>query len=359
MAAATGLLGGWLVDRAVGDPVRRHPVAAFGRLAAAVEQRCWRDDRLTGAGYTAALAGAVTALAWAADRVVARRPVARAGVLAAVLATSMGGRSLASEARGVAGAVRRGELVDARARLPALCGRDPAGLDGQGLCAAAIESVAENGADAVVAPLWWAAIAGTPGVAAHRAANTLDAMVGHRSLCHARFGWCAARLDDGLGWAPARLTAALLAAAAPVAGGRPSAAWSAWRRDGQRHASPNAGPCEAAMAGALGVTLGGRHAYPAGTIRAGEATGAAGARRDGWTAATGPFGDGPAPTPDDVDRAVALMLTAGAAAAVLCAALAAVRTAPAGPPTARTAPAAARTASAGPLTAPSQPGDGR
>jgi adenosylcobinamide-phosphate synthase len=87
MAAATGLLGGWLVDRAVGDPVRRHPVAAFGRLAAAVEQRCWRDDRLTGAGYTAALAGAVTALAWAADRVVARRPVARAGVLAAVLAT--------------------------------------------------------------------------------------------------------------------------------------------------------------------------------------------------------------------------------------------------------------------------------
>ncbi|PSO51986.1 MAG: hypothetical protein BRC31_05585 [Actinobacteria bacterium QS_5_72_10] len=152
--------------------------------------------------------------------------------------------------------------------------RGPAGLDGQGLCAAAIESVAENGADAVVAPLWWAAIAGTPGVAAHRAANTLDAMVGHRSLCHARFGWCAARLDDGLGWAPARLTAALLAAAAPVARGRPSAAWSAWRRDGQRHASPNAGPCEAAMAGALGVTLGGRHTYPAGTLRAGEATGA-------------------------------------------------------------------------------------
>lgn len=317
MAAATGLLGGWLVDRAVGDPPRRHPVAAFGRLVAAVEARWWRDDRPTGAVCTAALVGGVTAAAWAADRAVTRWPVARAGLLALALATSMGGRSLAAEARGLARAVERGDLATARARLPALCGRDPAVLDGHALCAAAIESVAENGADAVTAPLWWAALGGTPAVVAHRAANTLDAMVGHRSPRHARFGTAAARLDDGLGWAPARLTAALLTAMAPLAAGRPAGAWTAWRRDGHRHASPNAGPCEAAMAGALDVALGGQHAYGAdGDVDAG-----------GWTATTGPFGDGPAPAPADVDRAVRLMLAVGAAAAVLCAALAAARAA--------------------------------
>lgn len=315
MAAATGLLGGWLVDRAVGDPSRWHPVAAFGRVAAAVEARCWRDDRLTGAVYTAALVGGVTAAAWTADRALARWPVARAALLAMALATSMGARSLAVEARGLARAVERDELVAARTRLPALCGRDPTALDRGALCAATVESVGENGADAVVGPLWWAALAGTPAVVAHRAANTLDAMVGHRSPRHARFGTAAARLDDGLGWGPARLTAALLTAMAPVVGGRPRAAWSAWRRDGHCHASPNAGPCEAAMAGALGVTLGGQHAY---RTEAGAGD---------WTAATGPFGDGPAPTPADVDGAVRLMLAAGAAAAVLCAALAAVRAA--------------------------------
>ena len=114
-----------------------------------------------------------------------------------------------------------GDLDGARAVLPSLCGRDPAGLDAQGLSRAAVESVAENTADAVVGALVWGAVAGPAGVAAYRAANTLDAMVGHRSERYASFGWAAARLDDVLSWPGARLGALLAALLAPLVGGSP------------------------------------------------------------------------------------------------------------------------------------------
>ena len=120
-----------------------------------------------------------------------------------------------------------------------------------------VESVAENTSDAVVAPLVWGVVAGLPGLIGYRAVNTLDAMVGYRSATWARFGWGSARLDDVANWAPARLTGVLAALLAPVAGGSPAAAWHAMRRYGGRHPSPNAGRCEAAFAGALGVRLGG------------------------------------------------------------------------------------------------------
>jgi adenosylcobinamide-phosphate synthase len=140
-------------------------------------------------------------------------------------------------------------------------GRDPSGLDGDEVARAALESVAENTCDAIVAPLLWGAAAGLPGLLAYRAANTLDAMVGYRSPRHANFGWASARLDDAANLLPARLTAALVALAAPTVGGDARAAAGAAWRDGRRHPSPNAGYSEAAFAGALGLRLGGRNVY--------------------------------------------------------------------------------------------------
>ncbi len=145
------------------------------------------------------------------------------------------------------------------------CPRWPAAtrraLDEAGLARATVESVAENTSDAAVAPLFWGAVAGLPGLLGYRAVNTLDAMVGHRSPRYARFGEASARLDDVANWIPARLTAALTVACAPLAGGSASGALRTWWRDGAAHPSPNSGRCEAALAGALGLRLGGRNVY--------------------------------------------------------------------------------------------------
>ncbi|MEU1128062.1 CobD/CbiB family cobalamin biosynthesis protein, partial [Streptomyces sp. NPDC005899] len=167
------------------------------------------------------------------------------------------GTSLGREARAVGGALAAGDVEVARERLPHLCGRDPQSLDGQQIARAVVESVAENTSDAVVGALVWGALGGVPGLVGFRAVNTLDAMVGHRSPRHRRYGWASARLDDLAGWPGARLTALL----AVAAGGRPREALHAWRADAGRHPSPNAGPVEAAFAGALGVRLGGTLAY--------------------------------------------------------------------------------------------------
>ncbi|WP_394342117.1 CobD/CbiB family cobalamin biosynthesis protein [Streptomyces spongiicola] len=169
----------------------------------------------------------------------------------------VGGTSLGREARAVAGSLAAGDLGAARERLPHLCGRDSQALDGPGIARAVVESVAENTSDAVVGALVWGAIGGVPGLLGFRAVNTLDAMVGHRSPRYRRYGWASARLDDLAGWPGARLTAAL----ATVAGGDPRGAARAWRRDAAKHPSPNAGPVEAAFAGALGVRLGGTLSY--------------------------------------------------------------------------------------------------
>jgi adenosylcobinamide-phosphate synthase len=193
------------------------------------------------------------------------------------------------------------DLTAARARLPHLCGRDPAVLDRAGLVRATIESVAENTSDAAVAPLFWGALVGPAGLVGYRAVNTLDAMVGHLSARHREFGWAAARLDDLANLAPARLTAALAAALAPAVGGRPAAAWRAWRRDAPAHPSPNAGPCEAAFAGALGVRLGGPTTYSYGHSDR------------PW------LGTGREPSAADIDRAVTLSGQVTWSAAALCA----------------------------------------
>ncbi|GAA2742524.1 MULTISPECIES: cobalamin biosynthesis protein [Kitasatospora] len=260
MRAAPYLLGavaGYLADATLGDPRRGHPVALFGSAAARLERALWRDHRGTGTLYTAALVGTVAAGAVAADRALKRSPLGRAALVAGATFTVLGGSSLTREARTIGRALEAGDIGAARERLPHLCGRDPSALDEQQLARAVVESVAENTADAVVNALVWGAVAGAPGLLAFRAVNTLDAMVGHRSPRHRRFGWASARLDDVAGWPGARLTALLTVAAAPS----PRTAWRVWRRDGSSHPSPNAGQAESAFAGALGVRLGGTLHY--------------------------------------------------------------------------------------------------
>jgi len=296
VADAVGLAAGLALDALLGDPRRFHPVAGFGRSAALLERRLYRADRTAGAAFAAFAVGAPVLLGRVGSVVTARHPVARTALVAAATWAVLGGRSLRDEAGRMAAALRQGDLQAARDRLGHLCGRDPAALDEAELARATVESVAENTSDAVVAPLFWGALAGLPGLLGYRAANTLDAMVGHRSGRYQRFGTPAARLDDALNLLPSRLTGLLTVAAAPAVHGRRQEAWRVWGRDRNDHPSPNAGQCEAAMAGALGVRLGGRNVY------------------SGRTEVRPFLGDGPRPEPRHIRRAARLSGLVGTAA---------------------------------------------
>jgi adenosylcobinamide-phosphate synthase len=312
-ALAVGLAAGVALDALLGDPRRGHPVAAFGRAATALEARDYADSRPRGAAHAAACVLAVAAPAALLQRRTRGRPTSEAAAVAVAVWAVTGARSLHNEAERAQVALASNDLPVARRVLPSLCGRDPAGLDAPEIARAVIESVAENTSDAVVAPLLWGAVAGLPGLAAYRAINTLDAMVGYRSPRYLRFGWASARLDDVANWIPARVTAALTIACAPVvrapeaplpgtsaqgppAGGRVAAgpvrrsasALRAVLRDGGRHPSPNAGRCEAAFAGALGVRLGGTNVY------------------GGVTEVRPGLGEGRTPESDDIRRAIRL-----------------------------------------------------
>lgn len=259
---AAGLALGYLADIALGDPRRGHPVAWFGTAAARLERLTYADRRAAGVAHTGALVGALLAAGLAVDRGAARRgPMWTTVSTAAVTFVALGGTSLARAGAEMSARVAAADLEAARELLPSLCGRDPASLDFDGLTRAALESVAENTSDAAVAPLFWGAAAGIPGLLVYRAANTLDAMIGHKSARYARFGWAAARFDDALNYVPARLSGLLVAGCAALTGGSTGGALTAWRRDAARHPSPNAGVVEAAFAGALGVRLGGPTQY--------------------------------------------------------------------------------------------------
>ncbi|BCJ51686.1 cobalamin biosynthesis protein CobD [Actinoplanes sp. NBRC 14428] len=297
VADAVGIAAGYALDAVLGDPRRFHPVAGFGRAAGALEQRLYAPNRWAGTAFAAVAVG-VPVLAGAGLSLATRkRPVVRAVVVAGATWTVLGGRTLRREARIMAGHLEREDLGAARGRLNHLCGRDPSSLDGPELARATVESVAENTSDAVVAPLFWGGVAGLPGLLGYRAANTLDAMVGHRSARYARFGTASARLDDVLNLVPARLTGLVTIAAAPLVRGRSAEALRVWRRDRRDHPSPNAGQCESAMAGALGVRLGGRNVYFGRTE-------------------TRPFlGDGPRPSAVHLRRAARMSGVVGLAAA--------------------------------------------
>ena len=256
-ARAVGLLLGFAADRLLGDPRRFHPVAGFGTAATALERRLYADSRASGAAHAAALVGAAIMLGVAAERA-ARHPVAQAGATAMATWTVLGGRSLEREALAVDAHLTVGDLPAARQRLTHLVGRDTSALEAPEVARAVVESVAENTSDAVVAPLVWGAVAGVPGLLAYRAANTLDAMVGHHNDRYERFGWAAARLDDLVNLPGSRLAAAATLLASP---GTAGAAARAWRRNAAAHPSPNAGVVEAAFAGALGIRLGGTNRY--------------------------------------------------------------------------------------------------
>ena len=291
-----GIALGFAADRLLGDPARWHPVAGFGALAGRLEARWWRPTRRAGALYATTLMATVVVGVRTVERWLPRR--GRSPFAAAVLWATLGGRSLERAALDLRRALDAGDLARARSLAPALVGRDPSGLDAAELARAAVESVAENTSDAVVAPLVWMAMLGPAGAAGHRAINTLDAMVGHRSARHERFGRAAARLDDAVNWLPARVTALLVIALTPR---RHRAIRRAAMRDGARHRSPNAGRVEGAFAGAIGLRLCGVNHYAHG-------------------AEERPLlGHGRAPAADDILRAVILARSVGLAAAGLAA----------------------------------------
>ena len=276
---------GLLADRILGEPpASLHPVAGFGSVMNAVERRLHRDSRLAGAAHAAVGLG----LGLAAGRAV------RSTAVATYL--SVAGRMLATTATDIAGALEAGDVDRARSLLPSLAGRDPESLDGKGIARAVVESVAENTVDAIVAPALWAAVAGAPGVLAHRAVNTMDAMVGHRTERYGRYGWAAAKLDDAMAWAPARATAGLVALVRPSHAGD---VWRSVRRDAPAHPSPNAGVAEAAFAAALQLRLGGPTTYA------------------GVTDLRPTLGDGRTPEPTDIPRAVRLSRDVTAALGLL------------------------------------------
>jgi adenosylcobinamide-phosphate synthase len=258
LASAAGLLAGVLVDQCVGDPRRGHPVALFGRAAARLERRMWRDDRAAGGAYAALLVGGAVGLGLLLRR--GSAPTRFAATAAGAWAV-LGSRSLLDEAGAVRAHLSRGDLPSARRQLTHLVGRRTDELDQPEIARAVIESVAENTSDAVIAPLFWGSVAGLPGLLGYRAINTLDAMVGYHNPRYENFGWASARADDIANYIPARLAAVLTAVVAPLVGGHTREVVNVARRDGRRHPSPNAGVTEAAFAAALGVRLGGRNEY--------------------------------------------------------------------------------------------------
>ncbi|MBC7630632.1 cobalamin biosynthesis protein [Aeromicrobium sp.] len=303
-ARAAGLILGFVADRAFGDPVRHHPVAGFGHVAHDVEQRVYANNRITGSAYTAVLVGSTGVIGLALDGLTRHQPIARTVLTASITWAVLGGRSLSREATHVHSWLEADNLPEARQQLTHLVGRDTTQLDVHEISRATVESVAENTSDAVVAPLLAGAIGGMGGLAAYRAANTLDAMVGHLSPRYREFGWASARLDDLLNLVPARLSAVLAAAFAPLVGGSRTDALRVWTRDAHRHPSPNAGPVEAAFAGALRVQLGGTNVY--------------GSRVENRPT----LGDGAVAQPDDIARSIRLANAVGIGALAVSVAIA-------------------------------------
>ena len=299
------------LDLAAGDQpalwrVVPHPVTWVGAAIAWLDRRLNRENRSPGTRRargilaTAALVAAAAAAGFALLKLldaVAFGWLAEAVIVAVMLAQ----RSLFAHVAAVGAALQRDGIAGGRAAVARIVGRDPDSLDAHGVARAAIESLAENFSDGVVAPALWYALLGLPGLFAYKTANTLDSMIGHRSPRHLAFGWAAARLDDLLNLAPARLAGVLLglaAAVTPQASGR--AALATMRRDARKHRSPNAGWPEAAAAGALGLALGGPRRY-GGTVVAEPWLGAGRARA----------------TPSDIGLALRLYLVACLAQATL------------------------------------------
>ncbi len=263
MSFAAAMLLAMAIDALVGWPdalYRRigHPVTWLGALIGGLERALNRGPgrRLRGVVVALLVIGVAGGLAALLARVLPGGwpGVVLTGVLVWPLVAI---RSMHDHVAAVARPLAAGDLPGARAAVAMIVGRDPARLDEAGVARAAVESLAENTSDGIVAPLFWGVVAGLPGIAAYKAINTLDSMIGHRNERYEQFGWASARIDDGVNLIPARLTGGLFA----LVSGRFGAAVSAMRADARRHRSPNAGWPEAAMAGALGIRLSGPRVY--------------------------------------------------------------------------------------------------
>lgn len=267
MGFACAMVAAMAVDALVGWPAWLfarigHPVTWLGRLIGAIDAGWNRDSDPPALRRAAGVAGALVVIAlaigigWGVQRAFPDGwiRVALIGVLAWPLVAL---RSLHDHVAAVAKPLGAGDIAGARAAVSRIVGRDPASLDDAGIARAAIESLAENASDGIVAPVFWGALFGLPGIFGYKAINTLDSMIGHRSDRHEAFGWAAARIDDVANVIPARLTGLLFVLLAP----RRSEALSCMLRDARQHRSPNAGWPEAAMAGALGVRLSGPRIY--------------------------------------------------------------------------------------------------
>ncbi len=275
------ILAALVADAVFGDPDSLwarlpHPVVIMGRTIAALD-RTLNDGaarRLKGVAAILVLAAAAAAVGWMLHALLV--DVTAGWLIEGLLASTLvAQKSLLEHVRAVSAPLAAGELYAARNALGKIVGRDTAELDEAGVARAAIESLAESSADGIVAPIFWGVLLGLPGMLVYKLVNTADSMIGHRDARYAEFGWAAARLDDLLNLVPARLTALLIALAAGR--DRARSLHIAWR-DGDKHASPNAGYPEAAMAGALDISLGGPRSYEGelhGTPWLGDGTNAA------------------------------------------------------------------------------------
>ena len=260
------ILAAVALDLLLGDPRwLPHPVRAIGALAARMEtlsRRRIASQRLAGVIAALTVYAAAGIAAWGAIELAARvHPLAGDAVAVWVIYTTVAARDLARHSMAVFRALATGDLAEARRRVSWIVGRDTERLDQAGVVRAAVESVAESTVDGVTGPLFYAIIAGPAGAMVYRAINTLDSMFGHQDDRYREFGWAAARIDDAANYLPARLTAPLVCLAALLVGQRPLGAVRILLRDRRNHASPNAGLPEAAMAGAIGVQLGGLNFY--------------------------------------------------------------------------------------------------
>ena len=256
----------YLLDVTLGDPPGwPHPVRWLGRLIAFLEaplRRTFTDPRLAGLVLTGVCLIAAGGTAWGAVWLAWHlHPLL--GTLATVLLIywAISIKDLADHARAVQQPLSQGNLAGARQALAKIVGRETSQLSEAGVIRATVETIAENTVDGVLSPLFYAAVGGPPLVWAFKAVSTLDSMVGYKSEPYRQFGWAGARLDDLLNWLPARLSGGFFTLAAWLMGLDWRQTWAIFRRDGRRHASPNAGWPEAAISGALGVRLGGPNVY--------------------------------------------------------------------------------------------------
>jgi adenosylcobinamide-phosphate synthase len=271
------LVAGLVIDALFGDMPMifrhiDHPVVVAGRAIAFFDRKLNRQNRSETSRRDRGIVTVILLVAAAATLGLAIQRLCRGHLLGAVfeallIAVLVAQRSLYDHVAAVAEALDAGGLAAGRAAVRHIVGRDPMSLDTHGVARAAIESLAENFSDGVVAPVFWYLLLGLPGLFAYKMANTFDSMIGHRTPHYRSFGWAAARLDDVLNLLPAPISGLLLAAGAVLADRcRPDRALVIMIRDGRKHHSPNAGWPESAIAGALGLALAGPRRYPEGLV---------------------------------------------------------------------------------------------